>query len=168
MDLFLVFSFIKRLVLPFIEWEAFKLGIIDKDGKILKSRKQLRTQKERAAFGTFDLMILKLKTLLGKFPGGRTRIANYAAALWLIKEQKIIEDHGEELTEDYIIEGVKGYLNILNENTDLKFEIMLHEEGSATSVGGGQFAGLEPDDPPVNKRVMKKFKKKNKTTQKEI
>ena len=34
-DLFMVFQFVKRLATPFKEWDAYKLGIIDEDGKIL-------------------------------------------------------------------------------------------------------------------------------------
>ena len=80
-DLFLVYQFIKRLATPFKEWEAYKLGIIDEKGNQLVKRKQFRKQKEHDAFGIFDLMITKLKKLLEKVPGGKTRIASYAAAL---------------------------------------------------------------------------------------
>ena len=37
-DLFLVFSFIKRLVTPFRKWDAYKQGIIDEKGKVLKNK----------------------------------------------------------------------------------------------------------------------------------
>ena len=40
-DLYFVFTFIKRLVTPFNKTAAFKLKIIDKDGKPLKKRKDL-------------------------------------------------------------------------------------------------------------------------------
>ena len=101
-DLYLVYSFIKRLSTPFEKWDAYKLGIIDEDGNILKKRKDLRTVKERDAFGLFDLMILKLKKLMSKVPGGSSRIASYAAALYLIKEHEEIQKHGEELTEEML------------------------------------------------------------------
>lgn len=67
-DLFLVYSMVKRLATPFNEWEAYKRGIIDERGNILKSRKDLRTIKERDAFGLYDLMILNLKRLVEKIP----------------------------------------------------------------------------------------------------
>jgi len=38
-DLFLVYQFMKRLITPFEKWPAFKLGIIDKDGKVLIQEK---------------------------------------------------------------------------------------------------------------------------------
>lgn len=87
-DLFLVFNFIKRLVTPFTKWPAYKEGIIDEQGNILISRKDFTKNKQKSAFGIFDQLILNLKKLLGKLPGGQTRIASYAAALWLIRESE--------------------------------------------------------------------------------
>lgn len=101
-DLFMVYQFIKRLALPFKDWKAFKLGIIDADGNILKSPKTFTRVEERDAFGKFDLMILNLKKLIAKVPGGKTRIATMAAVLYLLKEDR--EDVQESLFESYILE----------------------------------------------------------------
>ena len=84
-DIFMVYQFLKRLATPFDKWDAFKEGVISAKGDIL-IKKNKRTQKQKKSFQIFDVMILKLKRLLGKIPGGKTRIASYAAALWLIKE----------------------------------------------------------------------------------
>ena len=151
-DIFLVYSFIKRLATPFNEWDAFKLGIIDEKGTILKSRKSLNTVKEQDAFGIYDLMILKLKKLLEKIPGGNTRIGSYAAALWLIKEEQNIMKYGEELSEETIEEELASYMSLV-------------EEGVPTnSAGGGAIAGIGvgPDgEPGFSKAQMVKYKKKN-------
>lgn len=163
MDLFLVYSLIRRLATPFSEWEAFKLGIIDGEGNLLKSRKDLKTVKERNAFGIYDLMVLKMKRLLGKVPGGKSRLASYAAALWLVKEQTFIETHGEELTEGDIEEAFEHYRSLLSEDTNLRFEAFLHED---MSVGSGAIAGLEPDEPPVRKTWADKYKQQNAASQK--
>ena len=42
-DYYLVFRFIKALVQPFTSTKAYKLGIIDDEGNILKKRKELKT-----------------------------------------------------------------------------------------------------------------------------
>ena len=44
-------------------------------------------------------MIANLKKLLAKVPGGSSRFATYAAALFLIKEYKVFTDEST-LTED--------------------------------------------------------------------
>jgi hypothetical protein len=160
-DLFLVYSFIKRLVTPFDQWPAFKLGIIDKDGNILRKKRDLRTIEERSAFGIYDTMVLKLKKLLAKTPGGQSRIASYAAALWLIREHDEIERNGEYLSEEDIESKFNQYLHYTTESLDVnkKFEIMI-EDGIVNSAGGGAIAGIGvgPDgEPGVSKKRQKKI-----------
>lgn len=125
-DLFLVYQFIRKLTTPFEKWEAYKLGIIDEKGNILIKRKNFLQKKQRDAFGIFDLMILNLKKLLAKVPGGQTRLASYAAALFLIKEfNEFSEDSllTEDLDDDIIEPALKRfkeeYLDALKAKGDL-------------------------------------------------
>jgi hypothetical protein len=92
-DIYLVYEFIKRLVMPFDKTDAFKLGLIDADGKKLK---KAETQEEHRAMGYFDRLVFNLKRLLAKVPGGKTQIASYAAALLLMREQKIPSNIGDD------------------------------------------------------------------------
>lgn len=163
-DLYLVYSFIKRLTTPFDQWPAYDLKIIDAEGNILKKRRELQTQAERAAFGTYDLMILKLKKLLAKVPGGQTKIASYAAALWLIKEHNNIEDYADTITEDTLELSINQYIDYITEiyNVNENFELML-EDIAANSAGGGAIAGIGvgPDgEPGVSKKIQRKIQKK--------
>ena len=165
-DLFLVYQFLKRLTTPFKDWPAYAQGIIDAEGAILKKRKDLKTVKEREAFGTFDLMILKLKKLLAKVPGGQTRIATYAAALWLIKEHDEIASNGDNLTEEYIEESLNHYIHYTKESYDVnsKFESML-EDTIANNAGSGNIAGIgvgPKGEPGVSRYTQKRIQKKNK------
>jgi len=86
-NIYFVYQFLKKLVTPFEKTEAFKLGIIDNKGKILKKRRELTTVAEKEAYNLSDTLIWNLKKILAKVPGGSSKIASYAAALWLIKEQ---------------------------------------------------------------------------------
>lgn len=173
-DLFLVYQMIKRLATPFEEWPAYKLGIIDADGNILRKRKDLTKVSEREAFGTYDLMILKLKKLLAKVPGGQSRLASYAAALWLIKEHGEIERFGELMTEEDIESKFNQYLHYTIESIDVnkKFEIMI-EDGAAggaagvgvaaNSAGSGNIAGIgvgKDGDPGVSRAAQRKIQRK--------
>ena len=47
-DLVLIYSFLKRLTTPFDKTEAYKLGIIDKDGKRIKSKEVKTTEEQNA------------------------------------------------------------------------------------------------------------------------
>ena len=54
-NIFFVYTFIKRLATPFSSTKAFELGIIDKNGKILKKRSKLKkktNKKKRAKTNT--------------------------------------------------------------------------------------------------------------------
>ena len=164
-DLFLVYSFIKRLVTPFEKWEAYKEGIIDEKGNLLIKRKDFVKNSQKAAFGIFDQMILNLKKLLGKLPGGQTKLASYASALWLIREQQRIEATNY-LTEESVEEDLEIALErFLSENETLIAEAAKREidEEPANAVGGGNIAGLGigPDgEPGVSKKNQKKHKKR--------
>lgn len=162
-DLYLVYQFIKRLTTSFVDWPAYKLGIIDEKGNQLKRRKDLTKVAERDAFGIFDLMILKLKKLLAKIPGGQSKIATYAAALWLVKESSDIEEYGEELTEEAIESKFNQYLHYITEsyNVNNKFDMML-EDGIVNSAGSGAVAGIgigKDGEPGISKKTQKRIQK---------
>jgi hypothetical protein len=46
-DLYMTYRVLRRLTTPFESWEAFKLGIIDAKGNILKKRRDLDRIAER-------------------------------------------------------------------------------------------------------------------------
>jgi hypothetical protein len=111
-DLFLVYSFIRKLVTPFDKWPAYEQGIIDDKGQILIKRKNFLKKAQRDAFGIFDLMILNLKKILAKVPGGQSKLASYAAALFLIREWQHFSDDSlltEEVNDDIIEESLKRF-----------------------------------------------------------
>lgn len=93
-DLVYTFRFLKLLVTPWEELEAYKLGIIDKNGRNLRRASTLITGEEKSAYNTFHRLIFNIKRLLNKVPFGKTRIASYAAALYLLKEETGMSDEG--------------------------------------------------------------------------
>ena len=88
-DLVYTFRFLKLLVTPFEKTNAYKLGLIDDKGK--KLRKPENTE-EKSAYNPFHRIVFNIKKLLAKVPGGSSRIASYASALYLIKEEYSISD----------------------------------------------------------------------------
>lgn len=165
-DLFLVYQFIRRLATPFKEWSAYKLGIIDETGKQLIKRKNFTTREQKDSFAIFDIMIAKLKRLLEKVPGGKSRIGSYAAALYLIKEHNEIESDCETLTEEQLSEKLEQYMNLVESTMDIDidklFDNAFKEEAPDNSAGSGNIAGIGvgPDgEPGVTKAQQKKKKK---------
>ena len=115
-DLFYAFRFLKLLVTPFDKTEAFKQGILDTDGKILKKSKELKTDQEKSAYTVFHRLVFNIKRLLGKIPGGKSVIGRYGAALFLIREHT-------GMSEKAIIKALEKFLDedlsseVLEENT---------------------------------------------------
>lgn len=101
LDLFLVYSILKRLVAPFKRWKAFQAGVIDETGKILIEPKD-RTEQQKRSLTSLDVLVLNMKKLLGKIPGGKSQFATFAAALFLLREHSTDEDKFKSyLTEEY-------------------------------------------------------------------
>lgn len=155
LDIFLTYQFLKKLTTPFNQWEAYKLGIIDENGKVLKKRNTLQTLEEKGAWGYFDIMIANLKKLIMKLPGGTARIATFAAALLLLREHKNTSINSKQLLEEKFNE----YLALA--------EAKMSEEGEgglpANSAGGGNIAGLgvgPQGEPPGKIKTKKKMLKR--------
>lgn len=135
LDIFLIYQFLRRLVTPFEKWDAYKVGLIDAEGKVIVDKDD-RTPEQEKSWGYYDRLIANLKKLLAKIPGGRTRIASFAAALLLLRESNIDPDNIELLEEKF--------------NFYMKESIQLNE--IANVVGSGEhIAGLD-QDPPVKKK----------------
>lgn len=136
-DLYVVYRILRRLTQPFTDWDAYKLGVIDAEGNIIKKSSDRRTMAEQESLTVFDVLMIKLKKALAVLPLGKTKLASYAAALFLIKE-------GTNLTEENLTEKWETYMNS---------DEFLVEDVSANSVSSGGIAGIT-GDPPVPKKIM--------------
>ncbi len=89
-DLVYTFRFLKLLVTKFEDTDAFRVGIIDKDGNRNKDY-NMSTVKGRDDYANyytpFHRLVFNIKKLMAKVPGGSSSIASYAAALYLLKEK---------------------------------------------------------------------------------
>jgi hypothetical protein len=131
-DLFMTYSILRRLTKSFEDWQAFKLGVIDKDGNILIP-KDKRTLSQEESLRTFDVVVLNMKKMLAKLPGGNSKFATYSAALFLLKEPK-------PLNEEEMIVKFK--------------EFLLSEDAPANAIGSGHIAGTNPDDSFAGHKVF--------------
>lgn len=181
LDLFLVYQFIRRLATPFVEWDAYKLGIIDEKGEVLRKRKTLARREEKNAFGIYDVMLLNIKKLLEKIPGGSTRLGSYAAALYLIREWNHFSDNTmltEDVTDNELnLEDLSIYVNniIKENNVNIKddinslFEKAFDEDAPTMNVGSGNIAGMgvgPQGEVGFTPSQVRKYKKGNQKTKK--
>ena len=125
-DLFVTYRFIKLLTTPFNRTEAFKLGIIDKDGnRILQPNStqpavELATAQLQNAYTVLHKLVFNIKKIFAKVPGLRTKVGTYAAALFLLKDT--FKEHVED--PDMF---EKQFMKYLKEN-DVEFDDSISEE----------------------------------------
>ena len=121
-DLLITYRIVKGMTTPFDKTDAFKLGIIDKNGKVLKKAKDLNTEQEKDAYTILDRFIFNIKRIMGKF-GLNSSLSSFAVALALfLKESKEMQKH-KLIIESTIISYLKHinvYDNMIKEVKDIK------------------------------------------------
>ena len=116
-DLTYTFRFIRMLVLDWKEWDAYKLGIINEEGKRNKNEK-LDTAEKKAAYTPFIRLCANIKRLVANIPGGGSKLGSFASALYLIKEHYNLTDEQLERINkklgvdrlDIVLEGSEWFL----------------------------------------------------------
>mgnify|MGYP003127773287 CR=1 FL=1 len=90
-DLAYTFRFIRLLVMDWKSWDAYKEGLIDEDGKRIKTVK-MDTDAKKSSYTPFIRLAANVKRLISKIPGGGTKLGSFAAGLFLIKENYNLKD----------------------------------------------------------------------------
>ena len=121
-DLLITYRIVRLLTTNFDKQEAYKYGIIDKDGKVLRPYNTLKTTKEKRAYTILHRFVFNLKRILKKVGLG-SRFGSFAVALaLLLRENKEYEDK-KILIESAVISYLKEtnqYNNLLNEQGEVK------------------------------------------------
>ena len=120
----------KLLVTPFDKQEAFKYGIIDKKGKVLRKWSTINKSQEKKSYTILHRFIFNLKRILQK-AGLGGKLGTFAVALaTLIRENKEFEEH-QKLIESTIIKYLKQenlYSELLQEEGDIVGYVPLNDE----------------------------------------
>ena len=152
-DAFITFRFLKLLVTPFNKTEAFKLGIIDERGKVLRKYKTLAKIEERNSYTILHRLVFNIKKLIEKLPGGKSRLASYAAALFLIKEHvKEYQDSDGILLEKEFYKYLKDNDLIEEEDGEIREEITFADKLLKGTYKLVQDVGVDEDDKVIGKK----------------
>ena len=120
-DLLIAYRVVKMLVTPFDKQPAFKYGIIDKDGKVLKKYNTIKGTNEKRSYTILHRFVFNLKRLLSK-AGIKGKLGSFAvAAALLLREDKRYAIHKETI-ESAVITYLKEnnlYEEILNESREI-------------------------------------------------
>ena len=152
-DAFITFRFLKLLVTPFNKTEAFKFGIIDERGKVLRKYKTLERVAERQAYTILHRLVFNVKKLIEKLPGGKSRLASYAAALFLIKEHvNQYHDSDGKLVEKEFYKYLKDNDLIEEEDGEIREEITFADKLLKGTYKLVQDVGVDEDDKVIGKK----------------
>ena len=155
------------LTTPFERTDAFRLGIIDKNGKEIKPISKLNTDAEREAYTYLHRLVFRLKRIIHMVPAENKNFLTFAAAVALVKEGV---EYDDDILEElfYMAHEDPEAIRLAEELEDrtLSFKEFISEMG----VAGGGIAGIginNPNipnqaEPGVSKKAQKNYKKKNK------
>ena len=170
-DLFVTYRFLKLLTTPFNKMDAFKYGIIDKDGNRIKKENSdevavdLTTSQLKNSYTILHKLVFNIKKIFAKIPGLRTKVGTYAAALFLLKDTfkesvddpdvfekefvKFLKENNVELDGE-ISEEVVGFGEVLPKGEYiLKQDILNKEEEELTARKGDKVIAFD-DEAPVD------------------
>ena len=128
-DTVIVFRILKMMTRKWEEMDAYKFGLIDDNGKRIKSNKP-KTSEEKNSFTLLHRLVFNLKRVLELLPFGRTRLASYAASLALLKENFNID--GESLERHFyqylkennlVLDLLEGHDNMNNLQKGKQYEL---------------------------------------------
>ena len=139
-DLYFVFRFLRLLTMDYKKTDAYKYKIIDAKGKPLRKSSELETTDEKASYTMLHRMVFKIRRLIEKVPiVGKSILLNYAAALFLLKEQnnpRVWTDENyatrklnEFLENEDWVESAKILREEVEQMSRLKFGEYLTEDG---------------------------------------
>ena len=115
-DFLITYRVVKMLITPFNKTQAFKRGIIDEDGKVLRKFKTVKGG-DRKHYTMLHRFVFNLKRILKKVGLG-SRLGSFGVALaLLVKEDKTMLQH-KDLIESTVITYLKEqnlYDMLLNE-----------------------------------------------------
>lgn len=161
-DSVIAYRILRMLVTPFAETDAYRLGIIDANGKELKKMRQLNTVAERDAYTILHRMVFRLRRIIEKVPIANKQIVSYAAALSLVREhieqdkepidleQQFLKRLNEDLTEEIILVE-----QMSDKKTMLTFKLYAEEAPANNAVATPGVDGFTPETLGVKKRKKK-------------
>lgn len=150
-DSIIAYRILRLLTTPFEETDAFRLGIIDKNGKELKKMNALNTVEERDSYSILHRMVFRLKRIIEKVPVENKKLVSFAAALSLIKEQYSKNYEPINLEELYLNKLKKDLteeineINKINKQTMFTFKQYTEEAPANNAAATPGIAGFTPD-----------------------
>jgi hypothetical protein len=160
-DTIYALRFLRLLTMPWEKTAAYKQGLIDEKGKVIKKPV---SGDQKAAYTYFHKLVFNIRRLMGKMPGAS--LTSYAAALYLVKEAtgmseksitETMEKMGVSVTDHqlkecfYVEEGnlIAGFYHLVKDVADPITGDVIAAKGTRIRVT----ENLEPVDTVFNANI---------------
>lgn len=159
-DSVIAYRILRMLTTPFKETDAFRLGIIDENGKELKKMRDLNSADEKDAYSILHRMIFRIKRIIEKVPVENKKLATFAAALALIKEHADAKSEPVDLEAQYLEklqyadlnEDIQFIQNYTSKKFMLPFRAFMEDAPMNNASATPGIAGFTPDSVVVRKK----------------
>ena len=151
-DNLVAYKILSMLVTNFEDTKAYKLNIIDKNGKNLKKASTLKTSEEKDAYTYLTRLVFNMKKIINKI-GGENKLKSLVAALWLVKEQYESGNRSTALMEDKFDRVMK----LLDNNCVLVEEEIIVKKFLDEEAPANSTAGAAVSEPKIQKKDIKKY-----------
>lgn len=166
-DSIVTYRILRMLVTPFVDTDAYKLGIIDSKGKELKKMSQLHTVKERDAYTLLNRLVFRIKRIIEKVPLENKKLLSFAAALALVKEH--VENNKEPIDLElqylnYLKKDLNEEILLVEQHfkqTILPFRFFFEEVPANNAAATPGIDGFTPETLGVRKRKQKLYRRRN-------
>jgi hypothetical protein len=154
---------LKLLVTPFGESDAFKHGIVDDKGKVLRKASTLRSPAEKDAYNYLVRLVFNMKRIINKLPGEDAKLRNMVAAMVLVREAY---NNSDDTAIPLMESNFQDFQSMITEQditTYPEYKVLIDffsEEGEG-AVGGAptnNVSGASVLEPKIGKKDIKKYR----------
>ena len=154
----IAYKILSMIVTPFNKTDAYKQGIIDEKGKVLKKASTLKTTAEKSAFTYLHRLVFNMKRIINKLPGGENRTKNMIAAFFLIKES--YSKSKPVITESRLEQRYKEILDVVDrQDVTLVEEEMIVNKFMEDVAANATGTAVSTDEPLVKPKDTMRRKK---------
>jgi hypothetical protein len=150
-DNVIAYRILSMLVKNFKDTQAYKLGLIDEKGKLIKKPS---TSKEKDAYTYLHKLVFNMKKIINRLPGGESKLKSVVTALFLIKEYYESGNRTTSLMEDRYKSLMDMDISLIEEEILVEKYMKDMEEDAPTNATG---VAVSTDRPAIRRKDLKKY-----------
>lgn len=162
-DNLIAYKIVTSLVKPFEETDAYKLGIIDKNGHNLIKVSQLETSEQKDAYSFLDRLVFNIKKIINRLPGGENKLKSLITAFYLVKEYYQENERSLTYMEERFHKIMDANVILIEETITVKrcLNKKITEDGEGGGIANTTGSQVSTDIAVPKKKDINRYKKSN-------